>query len=346
MILIPSAKYVDSELQAEFGKLPPCMLPLGNKRLLEHQISSIRQEFIDEKIVVSLPQSYSIDDLDYLFIQQHDIELIFVPDGFGLAESILYVLNAVKYDFKSIRILHGDTLLYDFPKEMDTIGVGRTSDDYGWELVEKREVDELVWCGFFAFSSAREFIRSLAITRNSLVQAIKIYSDSISIKNSEIEKWYDFGHVNTYFHSRTLITTQRSFNDLSIINGIVKKSGQPPIKIAAEANWFNSIPAHLKKYTPQLISAHTGNDVAFYELEYLHLSPLNEIYVYGANPLFFWKKLFGLVINVLNDFRDECENITLNDEMIREVVALYEQKTMRRLSDFAENNVIDIYCHQ
>ena len=42
MIVINSGAYVIPELQAEYGKIPPCMLPLGNKRLLEHQIEAIR----------------------------------------------------------------------------------------------------------------------------------------------------------------------------------------------------------------------------------------------------------------------------------------------------------------
>ena len=32
MILISSAAYVISEFQAELGRIPPCFLPLGNKK--------------------------------------------------------------------------------------------------------------------------------------------------------------------------------------------------------------------------------------------------------------------------------------------------------------------------
>ena len=31
------------------------------------------------------------------------------------------------------------------------------------------------------------------------------------------------------------------------------KSGSPPRKIEAEANWFRALPAGLKRFTPQLI---------------------------------------------------------------------------------------------
>jgi hypothetical protein len=44
MILITSAAYVNSEFQIEFGKIPPSFLPVGNKRLFEHQINLIRRK--------------------------------------------------------------------------------------------------------------------------------------------------------------------------------------------------------------------------------------------------------------------------------------------------------------
>ena len=62
MILITSGAYIDSSLASEFGYIPPCMLPVQNKRLYEHQINLIRNHFgKDEKVVLSLPKSYSMN---------------------------------------------------------------------------------------------------------------------------------------------------------------------------------------------------------------------------------------------------------------------------------------------
>ena len=60
MILISSAAYVISEFQAELGKIPPCFLPLGNKKLLEHQVAILRKSFPEEIILMSLPESYQL----------------------------------------------------------------------------------------------------------------------------------------------------------------------------------------------------------------------------------------------------------------------------------------------
>ena len=97
-----------------------------------------------------------------------------------------------------------------------------------------------------------------------------------------------------YFQSRSTITTQRAFNSLKIEHGVVWKSGTPPRKIEAEANWFQQLPAELKRFTPQLIqSGKTEQGNPFYETEYLPILPLNEIFVHGRNPVAFWEKVLG-----------------------------------------------------
>lgn len=49
MILITSAAYISNELRIEFGVIPPCLLPIGNRTLLEYQAESIRK-ISNEKI--------------------------------------------------------------------------------------------------------------------------------------------------------------------------------------------------------------------------------------------------------------------------------------------------------
>ncbi len=60
MILIASGAYVISEFQVELGKIPPCLLPIGNKKLLELQVSALRKTFNNQDIYLSLPESYEL----------------------------------------------------------------------------------------------------------------------------------------------------------------------------------------------------------------------------------------------------------------------------------------------
>ena len=45
MLSITSGEYVESELFAEFGRIPPAFLPVGNKRLYTHQISQLAPHY-------------------------------------------------------------------------------------------------------------------------------------------------------------------------------------------------------------------------------------------------------------------------------------------------------------
>lgn len=64
MILITSAAYVGPEFQAEFGKLPPAFLPVGNKRLFRLQTQAIKTAFPGESIWLTIPESYSLSTQD------------------------------------------------------------------------------------------------------------------------------------------------------------------------------------------------------------------------------------------------------------------------------------------
>ncbi|MEY2621805.1 MAG: hypothetical protein RIT26_1625, partial [Pseudomonadota bacterium] len=55
MIIIASGAMIASEFQAEIGRIPPAFLPLGHKRLYEHQVNHLRQSFSDEQIFMSIP---------------------------------------------------------------------------------------------------------------------------------------------------------------------------------------------------------------------------------------------------------------------------------------------------
>ena len=86
-------------------------------------------------------------------------------------------------------------------------------------------------------------MRALALAQGDFANAVKTYKEEKGIAYENVDLWYDFGHINTYFQSRSTITTQRAFNSLKIEHGVVWKSGTPPRKIEAEANWFQQLPA-------------------------------------------------------------------------------------------------------
>lgn len=93
MVLILSAAYIDLELQSEFGKLPPSMLPLGNKRLFQHQIRLFSDS---EEKYITFPKSYCISELDKKWLENHDVDIISVDDDFSLGKSLSFAIDYIK----------------------------------------------------------------------------------------------------------------------------------------------------------------------------------------------------------------------------------------------------------
>ncbi|MFK9084292.1 hypothetical protein [Pseudomonas neuropathica] len=351
MIIINSAAYTTPEIQVEFGKLPPCLLPIGNRKLLEYQVSMLRNT-CDEKIVVSLPEDFIITiDEQMLFISL-EIDCVFVPSDLSLAYSLLYILDTLDHaDEEPLRLLQGDTLLDEIPKNSDLIAVVVSDPAFENEDALKTQFTQsgstLKWCGYFSFSSPSVFLNALTLSQGSFKDAVRTYAELVDLEYPEVTGWYDLGQVDTYFVSRAQITTQRVFNSLRIENGTVRKSGTPSKKILAETEWFKRLPSTLIHYTPQLIESGIDieSGIPFYVLEYLHLPPLNEILVHGRNPDSFWKKIFQLINTFFRDTRNSFTSIDkkIQTETIRtDARDLYESKTFSRLEEYAESSGIDL----
>lgn len=336
MILITSAAYVDAEFQAEFGKLPPAFLPVGNKRLFTLQVGAIKKSFSNEDVWLTIPESYQVSTQDARILDELRITVLSVPDGLSLADSILFSLNVAGVHNTTVRILHGDTYLPSIPHGDNLIALAPTQDHYNWEVEKSNPSDELVWCGYFAFSNPQSLIRNLTICRGSFVNAIRGYSESHPAEMSLVNNWYDLGHINTFYKTRAKITTQRSFNELKISDTHVYKTGVPHHKIAAEGNWFHELPVRLKGFVPQLMDRGVSDGKPYYVIEFLYLAPLNELLVNGNNPKFFWKKIFRHLSSWLHACseqfpQDHLEHVSAcrQDLIVR--------KTTKRLTDFCES---------
>ena len=300
MILITSAAYVNSEFQTEFGRLPLCFLPIGNRRLFDYQLEFLRKTLSNHKVFISLPGNFLIPIKDTIYFDKCDVKILRSDQDISLGESIAQALGLSGISGEALYLLHGDKLVEEVPTSTNVIGIVKTDKDYKWEGEAKESASEDLWCGFFSFESVDTFKRLLDQSNNHLINAVRSYATEYSVKNVWIDGLHDLGHVNTYFLSRSKLTTQRSFNALTIVDGCVKKTGNQSEKIKAEYTWFANVPTKLKRFCPQLIDA--GTDAlgqAFYINEYLPLPPLNEVFVHGTNPIFYWDKVFSLCSNFL-----------------------------------------------
>ncbi len=334
MILIASAAYVNPEFLAEFGRLPPTFLPLGNRRLFERQVRTLRHYFPLESIYISLPSTYSLSPMDVELLSKLEVQILISDESLSLAESLVVAIKQIPYSDEGLRLLHGDTLFEKYPLGLDLLGLAKANEDYQWEVETVDFASELIWAGYFSFSKPRVFLHALLESGNDFVSAVRNYEQNTQLLRINMGKWFDFGHINTYFQSRSCVTTERSFNKLLIKDGLVKKTGISG-KIKAECNWFINLPKGLRQFCPQLIDHGMGDDKEpYYVLEYLPFPPLNELFVHGRNPVFFWSNIFELITKFLKICKNE-----FNASYIEKVVEIYSQdlllsKTLERFDLF------------
>jgi hypothetical protein len=227
MILIASGAYVNSEIKNEFGNIPPSFLPLQNKRLYNWQIDLFDK---NENIFISLPESYNIPYHDLMFFKVNSIEVVKIPENYTLGMSIVYALNLISKYNEPFKLLLGDTLYDDLPDDLDICLVDKVKDNYNWAKSFNSSIHlNHILSGYFAFSNQSALLKNIFKNNFNFENGLKSYSEDINIKEELSSQWLDFGHINTYFNSKSLFTTQRSFNDLKIDKNFVSKTSNQKI---------------------------------------------------------------------------------------------------------------------
>lgn len=342
MILITSAAYVTPGLASEFGIMPPSMLPLQNRRLYVHQYNLLKS--MEEDIIISFPETYELPSYDKVQLEKMGIEVVFAPTKLSLGASIVYVLSILNRFTEPLRILHGDTLIGKIPATLDTCSVSKAKDNYNWAQVDEKSGD-VVYTGYFSFTSQPHLIRFITEENYSFVEGVKKYRNLHKMTDVPTDQWFDFGLVNSYYRSKSQLTTQRSFNDLKIDGYSVIKRSKDVNKMEAESNWFKSIPKELKHFTPALWDAGVKDGMGYYEIEYFYLSSLAELFVFGNNPVFVWKN----ILNSCADFLDIVGKIKPDNtkDIAQRSVTLYRSKTIERLEKYCKAEGLDmnhIWC--
>ncbi len=360
MFLITSAAYISGEFVSEIGLLPPSFLPIGNRCLYEYQVTLAEQLGHSDDIYLSIPESFVLSDYEQRHIKQHQVQLIRVPEGLSLGESVLYCLNMTSLADQPLRILHGDTLYRSLPTGEDLLSVSPNTGFYQRAVVstkstehmttlnEKMAVDgEEVISGYFAFSSRQALTQSLTRHRGHFIAALNDYGLNRPLTNVQAMDWYDFGHINSYFRSRASFTTERSFNALQINTRVVRKTSEHKEKVLGEAHWFQKLPGELQLFTPRLLEMHSTHSRAAYGLEYIYNLPLNDLFVFGRLTKEIWHSIFVSC----EDFLHQCANAANHDVSLEKAQldlgrlnALYLPKTQARLKALHTDGFCDVHA--
>ena len=329
MYLITSAAYVSQEIKNEIGNLPPCFLPIKNQRLYIHQLDSLTE---NESVYLTIPNDYILDEFDNFSLVNRGVKIIRVPNKLSLGLSISYAVNIIGIYDEPIKILHGDTLILDLPVsvESDFFAVANPDDNYDWTFLGEANESELVYAGYFSFNDVKNFLKYLVRCEYNFISAIDLYKTENDTETCKVREWYDFGHINTFYRSKASMPTVRHFNSMKIDSKIVSKSSVNNKKILAESRWFEQVPLQIKYYLPQLVTIRNDVNYAYYELEYLYFIGLNELFVFGKQPLFIWNKIFKCCYDFLlkvETFKPKKISKYLNND-------IYLNKTNIRIGEF------------
>lgn len=299
--IILGGAYAEAEICAEVGRLPPPFLPVGNARLYERQIALAAH--CASTPVLSVPQDFTLDAADRAWLAAAAVRIVRVPRGLSLAQSLSFVLEVVDAD-GAVRILHGDTLIEDFAGgRTDVVAAQASTAFYAWAEVRgpdgrihlqtsfgDGETERIVAAGYFAFADAGLLRRALA-EMEDFIGAVNLYAEDRALSTMTVGRWYDFGHLPLFHRSRCAMLVSRAFNHVTSDGVSVTKESADAAKIGAEAAWYEALPAELRLYTPQYLGSRPTATGLSYDLEYLYLSPLNELFVFGRLPHYVWRSV-------------------------------------------------------
>lgn len=351
-VIIASAAYLDPQLEAEFGHIPPAFLPLGSRRLYEHQIECVRAD--DASVLLSLPEDFVLSDPDAEALAALGVTVVPVPLGLTLGQSLVYVINVSARAIGPISVLHGDTLLEGIDLEVpDAVSVGPALPGYQWgnvtqrdgmlQLAERRAglaVGEttVILTGWFSFSDTALLVQAITQQGGHFINGLLAYVRLRQVQTLEARNWFDFGHADTYYQSRRRVTTQRAFNDLTITRRTVIKTSGNLRKMQAEANWFEQLPPSLRIHVPALLDSSRSANGGGYSLEYLHLPTLTELFVFGRLSAPAWRRIFESCDEALTGMAA----FAAPEGETGDVDAIYRLKTQERLEEHARATGIDL----
>ena len=315
LFLILSGTYVGPELIAEFGALPPCFLPKGTQRLFEEQIAFART--LTSDIALLLPASFHPSRFDKLAMRANDVRIVATDETLTVAESLAAALSYLHVEGR-VFVLFGDTVI-DYGErvsEEDSFASGTTRHLAKWadfechddriefhERIQAAGEGRDVVAGFFDFADAT-LLHQLAEAHSDFVAVLNAYSAVRPLHPIRSSRWLDFGHLHTYYWSRRTELAARAFNQVVGDGVTIRKTGTPARKIFAEARWFESLPIRLRPYVPHFIELSRQPELA-YELEYLHLPVISELYCFARLPPLIW----ATILSSCREFLGLCQTI-------------------------------------
>ena len=334
MNLILSGRYIDGEIKYLFGDIPPIILPLKNKELIYYQLDLFEN---NAETVLSIPVSFNIPLNLSRYLESLAVTVIKTEEKLTLNEVILYILSSIEPADNKLNILLGDTLYKTIPKFENGLIVSSNYQYYNWDFFSVPGKAKQAITGYFSFNNLA-LLKELCKKHSSFSDLINQYFIQTTCQVIENKnEWLDLGHYNAYFQSKRNFTTERAFNNLEVKNYSVVKKSTLDKKIIAEIEWYRNVPKDIKIHLPILLDYEINlENGSFYEIEYLQLPTLSELFVFGNQDAVFWKNILLAIEDYL--YKALNQGVANTDTFIN----FYITKQEERLQLIQQLGILDI----
>lgn len=365
LVIIPSAKLVSVELQAEFGPIPPAMIPIDGRPSLHY----ITEQHRSLSFLVAVNEAAAdVEAYVNQHIENEEVRVLNVGSTRSLGETILKAIDSLELLPPSIIIQFADTAVPNLVAEGDSMCYAIMDETYRWTTFrsdgkgriisinekdtykESTQVGSNVFVGVFSIAHVNDFITSLRescdVTNDidTFYSALQRYSQKHSIRLELTEDWLDFGHLDTYYKSRKkLCAPCREFNSISIDSqrGKIIKTSRNRDKFIDEIRWYLLLPEELQHIAPRVFKYDIESDEPQIQMEFYGYPVLNDLYLFGHLDLGTWSRIFKSIAQAFDDLSghrlqtDSVEKLHHSQREMYETKTYNRIKTYRTLSDFA-----------
>lgn len=333
-------------------------IPVNGKPVISWILDDLIKKNYTSTTVVLRDDNIKLKQL----LQKHyskriQLNIISLNNPISILDSLQAGLNQLVSTDDAVQVILGDTLIYDsFESMQDTVFVAPVRTSENWcvvktnnqgelsELIDKKEQPgdkHLALCGYYQFSDANTLLNCVLecqlIGAKELSAVLIQYHSILPLKLKEVNSWFDFGHLESFIHSKKSLLRPRHFNQLSIdplLNTITKVSAKTD-KLTDELNWYGLLPESLKILTPRIVHQTQNEEQITITQEFYGYPSLSELFVYGDLSVSVWESIIDYLFQIHWLFRGFNKPATNND-----LKEMYETKTLERINQMLEQDSV------
>jgi len=303
-----SSAYVNNEMQSEFGLIPPAFLPARDMCLYEMHLKYLANP--EENVFLTIPEEFEPSDIDLQKLADRKVRLVKLPTELSVLEAFLKFLSVIK-PCGGLKIVFGDTFVELCEEDLmkaDVVAVQSVETSHPWMHVEPEgpyfydepqtgDRDELVCCGYFHLSEPMHLLKS--DNQYNLSDGLNFYASRVGLTCMEPKSWLDFGHVPLFYKAKKAQLVSRAHNNISVAGNVLTKASTDTQKVRAEADWYSRLPTSVALHCPRFLGEASIDGMAAYQIEYMHLPSLGELFASGRLPARNWATMFDGVVTLL-----------------------------------------------